>query len=200
MMKAIIFSFMVCRFFATYGQMQDKRLLMVIDMQENLINPQSKLHIDTCGIDSFFINVNSTISKFKQKGNSIVYILNEWTNPVQNWMTGNVCKKGGAGVGFDKRLLIAGAMIFHKAKPNSLSNKDLLKFINKNNITEVYIVGLMAEHCVKATAKGLKSEKLKVAVVEDALGSKSPKHKLRTIAYFKRNNIKILKEKELYYL
>ncbi len=176
----------------SYGQQNVNRALLVIDVQGNLLNPKSAMHIDTSGINTFISNVNNAVLTNKIKGNPVLYVVNEWTNPVMNFFTGNTCKKGAAGVGLDKRLLIAGNKIYSKSKPNALTNKDLYKFLTDNKITEVCIVGLMAEGCVKATAMGLKSHNFDVVVIENALGSKSLNKKNKIINYFHKHNIIII--------
>src|SRR5208283_1714472 len=114
---------------ATDGQIPGKKALFVIDMQENLVNPSSPMHIDTVGIRTFFTHINEAIETYQKRGDAVIYIVNEWNNPIENWMTGNVCKKGGKGVGLDPRLVKVNSTIYSKSHPNSLSNKDLLKFI-----------------------------------------------------------------------
>jgi len=180
-----------------YGQTVDKKALLVIDIQENLVNQNSKIHIDTSGIDLFFQNLNRSITQFNNNKDLVIYVVNEWTNPLMNRFTGDVCKKGGIGVGLDKRLVLVNDKIYSKSKSNALTNTDLLKYLRDNNISEVYVMGLLAEGCVKATVQGLMKEKFTVIVIEDALGSKSNTNKSKVIDYFKKNNIKTIKTKEI---
>jgi nicotinamidase-related amidase len=179
------------------GQTPGKRLLIVIDVQENLLNPNSKIHIEKNSIDLFINNVNKAIFSFINTNDQIVYIVNENTNPIINWMMGNVCKKGEPGVGLDKRLLVINDRIYKKSKPNALTNKELLKYLQENNFSEIFVAGLLAEGCVKATVKGLKSEKMNVMLVDDALGSKSQKNKQKVIHYFNKKAIKMVSAKDL---
>ncbi len=181
----------------SYCQDSKRKALFVMDIQENLVNPDSRIHIDTSGINLFFGNINNTISMFRNNGDEVIYIVNEWTNPIQNWMTGNVCKKGSLGVGFDKRLLVINDNIYPKTAPNALSNKELLKHLKENNITEIYIVGLLAEGCVKATVKGLRNENINVVVFDDALGSKNQKNKNAVLQFFNKHNIRTIITNEL---
>jgi nicotinamidase-related amidase len=187
----------VFSFITIYGQTTGRKALIVIDIQENLVNPNSKIHIDTTGIDIFFQNLNKAISKFNDDNDLVIYVVNEWTNPIKNWATGNVCKKGGKGVGLDKRMNLVNNRIYSKSKPNALTNKDLLNYLNENKITEVYVMGLLAEGCVKATAKGLKKEKFNVIVIDDALGSKSNSNKIKVIDYLRKNNIRTIKTNQI---
>ena len=188
-----IVTFIVISTSMIFGQVIDRKALLVIDVQENLVNPNSKIHIDTSGIDLFFHNLNKSISQFDDNKDLVIYVVNEWTSPFMNWATGNVCKKGSAGVGLDKRLLIVNDKIYSKSKSNALSNKDLLKNLRDNKITDVYVMGLLAEGCVKATVKGLIKEKFNVLVIEDALGSKNIAIKTKVIDFLHENGIKTIR-------
>ena len=197
LLKICIMSiFIVISSSMNFGQTIDRKAILVIDIQENLVNPNSKIHIDTLGIDLFFRNLNKTISQFNDNKDLVIYVVNEWTNPFMNWATGNVCKKGSDGVGLDKRLVLVNNKIYSKSKSNALTNKDLLKDLRDNKITDVYIMGLLAEGCVKATVKGLRKEKFNVIVIEDALGSKSIANKIKVIDYLHENGIKTIRTQE----
>jgi nicotinamidase/pyrazinamidase len=188
---------MEAKFNLNNGETVGRKALMVIDIQENLVNPDSKFHIDTTGIDFLFANLNESIVKFNDNKDLVLYVVNEWTNPLLNLVTRNTCKKGGAGVGLDKRLILVNDTVYSKSKPNSLTNKDLLKCLRENEIENVYVMGLLAEECVKATIKGLIKEQFNVIVIEDALGSKSNRNKNKVIDYLHENDIKTIKTKEL---
>jgi len=179
-----------------FGQTIDRKAILVIDIQENLVNPNSRIHMDTSGIDLFFGNVNKSISQFNDNKDLVLYVVNEWTNPFMNWATGYVCKKGSNGVGLDKRMVLVNNKIYSKSKSNALTNKDLLKDLRDNKITDVYIMGLLAEGCVKATVKGLRKEKFNVIVIEDALGSKNITNKTKVIDYLHENGIKTIRTQE----
>ncbi|MDD4374463.1 MAG: cysteine hydrolase [Bacteroidales bacterium] len=193
LISCIILLFIVISLNDSYGQTADNKALIVIDIQENLVNQNSKIHIDTSGIDLFFQNLNTSITQFDNNKDLVVYVVNEWTDPFKNLFTGNACKKGGIGVGLDKRLLLVNDKIYSKSKPNALKNKDLLNHLRDNNISEVYVMGLLAEGCVKATIQGLIKENFNVIVIEDALGSKSSNKKSKVLDYLHKNNIKTIK-------
>ncbi len=182
---------------SAYGQSTPKKALLVIDIQENLINPNSKIHMDTTGLDNFFANLNHAITEFNNQNSMVIYVVNEWTNPVKNMVTGNVCKKGGQGVGPDKRMILVNDCIYVKSKPNALSNSDLLNYLRENSISEVMVCGLLAEGCVKATVKGLINEKFQVTVIENVLGSKNETKKQKVLQYLQHNKIKTIQSEAL---
>ena len=171
--------------------------LLVIDVQENYLNPLSFIHIDTTGVDLFLSNMNHVIDVFSANNNHVIYVVNEWTNPIMNFFTNNVSKKGEEGVGIDNRLNVINNNIYSKSKPNSLSNKDLLTLLRTNNITDVYVIGLMTEGCINATVEGLIKENFNVIVVKDALGyMRAGKHN-KTIKKFEKRNIKLIETKDI---
>jgi nicotinamidase-related amidase len=161
------------------------KALLVIDIQENLVNPDSRMHIDITKIDQFFKNVNHTIDLFENSGLPVLYITNEWSNFLLNWVTGNVCKKGGKGVGPDPRLRRVNAKLYRKSTKSALINSQVLKDLQDWKVSEIVLVGLFAEHCVKATLMDALKNDFKVTVITDALGSKNEKNLSRSLEYYR---------------
>src|SRR6478735_2559139 len=168
------------------------KALLVIDIQENLLNPASKLHMDTTNIDRFLRNVNHSIEVFEKSGWPVFYVTNEWTNYLLNWITGNVCKKGGKGVGPDPRLRRVNMKLYRKSTKSALLNTELLKDLQDWKVSEVFLVGLFAEHCVKATMMDALKEDFRVAVVTDGLGSKNEKNLRRSVEYFRSKKVSLV--------
>jgi nicotinamidase-related amidase len=150
----------------------ENSMLLVIDMQTNLLSPgKGMLHVDSLQIGSLIKNVNKNIRIAKSQNIPIAYTIIEWTNPLQNYFTNNLCKKGSPGVSIDKRVEIADTLIFHKAVNNSFSNKALCDYIRQKGIKEIFIAGIMAEACISSTVlKGLKIG-LKMRMIAPAIGS-----------------------------
>ncbi|HET7003798.1 MAG TPA: isochorismatase family cysteine hydrolase [Puia sp.] len=168
------------------------KALLVIDIQENLVNPGSKIHIDTTNIDQFFKNVNHTIDLFENSGLPVLYITNEWSNFLMNWITGNVCKKGGKGVGPDPRLKRVNMELYRKSTKSAFVNQQLLKVLRGWKVSEIFVVGLFAEHCVKATVTDALKKDFNVTVITDALGSKNGKKLRRSLEYYRRNGVTLV--------
>ena len=103
--------------------------LLVIDVQENLLDAGSRLHMDPTTVSSFIRNLNSSIDFFEANQLPVIYTVNEWTNPVLNLLTGNVCKKGGEGTGIHKNVNLVNTTIYTKSRMNALTNKDLSQFL-----------------------------------------------------------------------
>ena len=169
-----------------------EKALLVIDIQENLVNPDSKLHIDITNLDQFFKNVNRTIDLFENSGLPVLYITNEWSNFLLNWVTGNVCRKGGKGVGPDPRLRRVNMKLYRKSTKSAFQNTQLLNDLKDWKVSEVFLVGLMAEHCVKATMLDALKNNFRVTVISDALGSKNEKNLRRSLEYYWNKGVTLI--------
>jgi nicotinamidase-related amidase len=184
-MKILIISFTLLISYTMHAQTA-KEALLVIDVQENLLNPASKMHIDSTIVDSLCININEAIEKFRNNNLPVIYIANEWSNPLLNMLTGNVCKKGGPGTNIDKRIIRVNDSVYKKSRGNALTNESLLQYLKTNHITRLTLCGLFAEYCVKMTlVDGLKKG-FTVLVLQDAIGSKNNVKKSKSIAFYKR--------------
>jgi len=179
------------------AQNPNGKALLVIDVQENLLDARSRLHMDPTAVPTFTSNLNRSIAFFKTNQLPVIYTVNEWTNPILNLLTGNVCKKGGKGTGIHNKVNVVTTTIYTKSKMNALTNKQLFRFLKENQITELYISGLFAEACVRGTARGAIREKFNTIIIEDAVGSKSTKKKLASLLQCERKGANIISSDQL---
>ena len=178
-------------------QKEKKRALLVIDVQENLLDTRSRIHMDPSAISSFIRNLNRSIGFFEANFLPVMYVVNEWTNPMLNLVTGNVCKKGGKGTGIDKRVNRVNGMVYSKSRMSALTNKELSLFLKENSISEVYITGLLAEACIKETTMNAIKNNYNAVIIEDAIGSKNTKKKLASLLYCERKGAIIISAEQL---
>jgi nicotinamidase-related amidase len=170
-----------------------KKALLVIDLQENLLNPESRLHVDSPSIEPLCSRVNLMIKQYNQKGWPVLYVVNEWTNPILNWVTGNVVKKGAKGTGIDPRIERVNQTIYIKSAGDALSNKDLLCFLKEQGIQELTLTGVFSNQCVKETLKSGLKKGYQVTVIEDAIGARSAKAQEHSLQYFRQKGAKVYK-------
>jgi nicotinamidase/pyrazinamidase len=174
-----------------------KEALLVIDIQENLLNPASKLHIDSTSVESLCMNVNEAIEKFRNNDLPVIYITNEWNNPLLNMVTGNVCKKGALGTNIDKRIIRVNDRIYKKSRSSAFTNDSLLHYLKTNNITHITLCGLFAEACVKQTMINGIKQGFRISVLQDAIGSKNNIKKSKSIAFYRENGATIVNVAQL---
>jgi nicotinamidase-related amidase len=174
-----------------------KKALLVIDVQENLLDARSRLHMDPVAVYPFISSLNKSIRFFEANYLPVIYIVNEWTNPILNALTGNVCKKGGKGTGIDKKVDRVNGKVYSKSRMNALTNKELSTFLRENAISELYITGLFAEACIKGTTMAAIRNDYKTVLIEDAIGSKNTKKKLASLLYCERKGANIISTHQL---
>ena len=168
-------------------------ILLVIDMQKGLLDTNSSQHVENAMIGKLINNVNENIKKAKEIGIPVVYIKNEWSNPLVNYFTKNVCKKGTEQTELDTRMEVESNLIYVKNVPNTFSNKLFCEYIINNKIGTIYIQGIMAQACVYATGKAGINNNLKIVMLEDAIGSTSSKTKEKMIKKYLNNHMVLQK-------
>src|SRR5271157_2459702 len=88
--QIIIFSLLIISQSA-YGA---HSILLVIDMQKGLLDTNSSMHVQNSMVDGVVKNVNENIAVARQKNIPIIYIRNEWSNFIWNYLREMFVKKG----------------------------------------------------------------------------------------------------------
>ena len=174
-----------------------RKALLVIDVQENLLKPRSRIHMDPAKVTDLLSRVNKSIASFNDQGELVIYTINEWTNPLLNFLTGNVCKKGEKGTRIDLQVTVVNNNIFHKSGNSAFTSNALATFLKKESINVLYVTGLLGEACIRSTVTDAINQHYSVVVIEDAVGSKNEKLKLRSIEHLRRKGAVIIKSDHL---
>ena len=176
-----------------YGK--EKEALLVIDLQNDITQPDGKLATNTAQSDEAIENINRIIST---KRAETVYILHEFesNNPIIKFFTKGALRHGDEGTSIDKRIIIEGNNFFIKHISDSFSNKDLNDYLVKNKINHLYITGADAEYCVDKTIKGALNRKYKISVIKDAIVTKTDEGRNNKIQDFSCLGVEILSTEE----
>lgn len=114
------------------------KALFVIDMQEEYVGKNNHNGYDS---DNLINSVNSRILQAQQEKELIVYIKNR-----KNLRSGIVIPE------FAEGLAVVSENIFFKDKSSIFSNKEVLSFLEQNNVTEIEVIGVDGNCCVASTA------------------------------------------------
>ncbi len=77
---------------------------------------------------------------------------------VANFFRNNAAVIGTPGAALDPRIVVPpGTPIFPKTEANAFSNPQLHEFLQSQLVTRVWVLGVFAEGCVRATALGAKA-------------------------------------------
>jgi len=151
---------------------EENMALMVVDVQECTTGKYSTDHTYQNQSSGLFYRVNALIDTAKIRNIPIIYIKNETSHPVINFID-NSMAEGSPGAALDHRMTIASNNIFAKDKQDAFCNPVLDEFLLREKISKIYITGLDAAHCVKSTVQAALNRKYEVVLIEDAIISES---------------------------
>lgn len=153
---------------ANYNNPQ--KALVVMDMQLDFLGENPKMPIEN-QVEDLIKTVNDIIEDFNSKGYEIIYIRSAFSkNDIANSFRNKAAIEGTTGIEIDPRINIVSENIFDKKHSSAFSNKDFENYLIKNQINELYIIGLMAEGCVYKTAISGLDRKYAVNFIENAVG------------------------------
>jgi nicotinamidase-related amidase len=138
-----------------------------MDMQLDFIGENPKMPIEN-QVEDLIKTVNDIIENFNSKGYEIIYIKSTFSK--YNIFRNKAAVAGTAGIKIDPRIKIVSEKKNEKNSSSAFSNKDFENYLIKNQINELYIIGLMAEGCVYKTAISGLDRKYTVNFIENAVG------------------------------
>ncbi|MCH5324922.1 MAG: cysteine hydrolase [Eubacterium sp.] len=158
--------------------MSEKNALVVIDMQNDYLwdKRKAKFSYDT---ESLVNSVNKAIAGYRKDGYDIIYVAQVFPNIITNkWFIG-FSIKGTEGAKLYSGLDVVSDLYFEKNLSDSYSSKSFREHMEKQKYAEIVLCGLDECGCVGATAKGAADTGAKVFMLENSIGSRFPKEKVR---------------------
>lgn len=133
------------------------RFLLIIDMQEDYTGENRNRKRFPYDIEPLIDNVNNRIDSYSRE--HIVYIKNQffWESPKRE-------------KSLSKGMNVVSDQIFTKRNNNSFKNIEFANFLREKNITELEIIGIDGNYCVKATAIAASKAGYKVFLNENCIG------------------------------
>lgn len=165
------------------------KYILVVDMQEigtkQLLKPKDAQNL--------LNNVNLVISKADTE--KVIYV--EAIMAKLHVSLSKLSVEFEPGLALDNRLLIVGNTRIIKTKANTFKSEQFQKHIKETGATEFVIVGLMAEHCIRATALGGLQEGYSITVISDAIAAQSEQSKKETLSELEKAGANIISLNEL---
>lgn len=151
-----------------------QKALMIIDLQEDLTGTTATSPFPYKNSAKLISTVNVIIQTAEKRGMPIIFVNQEFRGILGTlWsklFVGGRLLKGRSGTATDKRLRSLSFKRFTKPKGDAFSNPDLEKYLIKNKVKDLYVVGVDAEYCVYLTAKGAISRGYDVYAIVDGIG------------------------------
>ena len=172
------------------------KALLVIDIQEDYTGVNARKKTRYNGADELVIRVNKIIGECKRNGTDVIYIKQEFAGVIPVLLTKlfshGTAIKGKPGTEFDKRLNIVSENCFTKSMPSTFTNAELKKYLDKNKIEVLDVVGLDGQFCVKETVKGAIKEKYSVNLISNAILFKNENKREEVFKSLKELGAKII--------
>jgi nicotinamidase/pyrazinamidase len=177
-----------------------RKALCIIDLQEDAIGSTATSPFPYKNSIELVSTVNDLIKRSIEKKIFVIVMDQEFGGVLGTlWsklFVGGRLLKGQLGTKTDKRLTIASFPVFYKPKGDGFSNSDLDKYLIKNQINELYLVGADGEFCVLLTAEGARNRGYTVTVIEDALGIMNANKRNIILDKYVKKGINIINRKD----
>lgn len=155
------------------------RFLLIIDMQEDYTGENRNRKRFPYDIDPLIDNVNNRIDSYSRE--HIVYIKNQffWEPPKRE-------------KSLSKGMNVVSNQIFTKRNNNSFKNIEFASFLRERNVTELEIIGIDGNYCVKATAIAASKAGYEVFLNENCIGIADAKKYRKSKMKMKRIGVRFL--------
>lgn len=155
------------------------RFLLIIDMQEDYTGENRNRKRFPYDIDPLIDNVNNRIDSYSRE--HIVYIKNQffWESPKRE-------------KSLSKGMNVVSDQIFTKRNNNSFKNIEFANFLREKNVTELEIIGIDGNYCVKATAIAASKAGYEVFLNENCIGIADTKKFRKSKMKIKRIGVRFL--------
>ena len=157
--------------------MQNKKALLVIDMQNDYLGPKRKamFSYDSAELTA---SVNRAIHRYQNEGADIIYIAHILPNIATNrWFIG-FSIKGTEGAKLYDGLDIVSDLYFEKNLSNTYTAKQFRDYMKEKKYDEVALCGLDECGCVGKTALGAAKTGVRVVMLTDCIGRRFPTKKV----------------------
>lgn len=180
---AFLFAFSIVSFGQLKEQLKDKYLI-VLDIQDCFFDNKFPTETKTDLINQ----VNSIIDQADP--NKVIYI--QSLIRVLSISGKGIKVDTATYINFSPELRMVNQTIFTKTKPNSFTNPELEAFLKSKNANDLVVVGLLAEHCVSATALGGLDFNHKMYIIPDAILGKKNSSKAKAVEKMRKKGVQEL--------
>lgn len=152
--------------------------VLLLDLQHDFLGAVGgRMPVDPAGAAAVLKTANAILDGAVLPGALRILVVNEFpaTQRMANFFRRGAAVAGTLGAALDARLHAVGAArVFSKAQSSAFTNPDLEPYLRAENITALYILGVFAEGCVRATVTDARMRGFAVTVLTDAIATNAP--------------------------
>jgi nicotinamidase-related amidase len=155
--------------------MQSKTAVLLLDLQVDFLDSEhGKMPVTAMSASRVIETANEVLAGRMLAGALPIFVVNRF--PADAFL-GNLMRRGAAvagsrGAEIDPRInTLPGVKVFAKQRANAFSNPDLEPYLRSEGIEKIWIVGVMTEACVRASALAARRLGFEVAVAESGIAT-----------------------------
>jgi nicotinamidase-related amidase len=173
-----------------------RRALVLIDFQEDFIEPTGRMPVDQGQVASVLQAARKAMSDSQRTGDLVVAIGNEFrpSDYLMNLFRRNASIAGSPGARWVEDLPLAGNPYFPKWASSAFVNPDFDRWLQAERVRTLRLTGLQAKACVTATAKDAMRRGYTVEVLDPAIACVSDRSRERALARLERLGVRRVQE------
>jgi nicotinamidase-related amidase len=152
-----------------------KSAVLLIDLQRDfLAGPGARLPVSAEGAEQVLQVANEILAGSSLRGALPIVVVNEFPRDatIMNLLRRRAAIAGSAGAELDPRLADAShAKKIPKSRASAFTNPELDEFLRSEGIDHLYVLGVMAEGCVRATVLDARRRNYRVSLIANAIAS-----------------------------
>ena len=149
--------------------------VLLLDLQRDFLGgAEARLPVDAPGAAAVLRTANAILAKRVLPAALPVLIVTQFPASAR---LANLFRKGAAIVGtpgadLDPRVTPTGHIpVMTKARSSAFTNPELERYLHAHGVTELYVLGVFAEGCVRATVRDARRRGYPVTVIVDAVAT-----------------------------
>lgn len=149
--------------------------VLLMDLQTDFLGGEgARMPVDAAGAAEVIKTANAILAGEVLPSSLPIIIVNQFpcSDSIGNFFRRHAAVIGTPGAELDGRIEgAADIKTFAKSKPSAFSNPELEVFLKADNVTELYVMGVFAEGCVRSTVVDARKLGYNVVVPIDAVAT-----------------------------
>ena len=170
--------------------------VLLLDLQNDFLDSRAgRLPVTEAGATDVLGAANDVLAGRALPESMPILVLNQFprTERVANFFRKNAAIEGSRGAEVDPRLENTGHVaVFSKCRPSAFSNPNLAAHLSEHGVRNLWVLGVFAEGCVRATVSEAVKLGYAVHVAEEAIASNSAWKKRAALWAMKRAGARIV--------
>ena len=149
--------------------------VLLMDLQHDFLGAEgSRMPVQPEGASAVISTANAILAKEVLPQALPILIVNQFpaTDRIANFFRKGAAVAGSPGANLDRRILNVGQVkVIRKARASAFTNPELDQWLRSEGITDLYVMGVFAEGCVRSTVLDAKRRGYSVHVIAPAVAS-----------------------------